>query len=534
MSIEENYTKSVSNSHRKKFAQYFTPEPIAQLMVDWISENHKFSTLLEPAFGLGIFSRLIFKKRQGIKITCFDIDPVIYNTAKENFKNHSEVKLYLEDYLINDWDNKYDAIICNPPYFKFHDYENKSIIKKFRSALNLNLSGFTNIYTLFLLKAIYQLNKKGRAAFIIPSEFLNSDYGVQIKDYLLKSNTLRHIIIFDFKENVFENVLTTSAIIMLAKDSNDNIVHFTTIRKANQLSKINTIIQNYPHISGETTIKVTDLNPKIKWRNYYQAQQSQKYQNIIPFKNVAKVVRGIATGANEYFVFNETKALKYNIDKKNLLPCITKSKDVNKPFFTEEDFEKLKLNNSNIYLINAGKYPSDKHILKYLEMGEAEDIHKRYLTSKRNPWHLLEKRPPSPIWVGVFNRNGIKFIRNEAGISNLTTFHCIYLVDDIFYNIDVDLLFAYLLTDTAKEIFNDNRREYGNGLNKFEPNDLNNAFILDLSLLSENNVSEITRLYINYRESILIGKDDVSYIEKIDEIFKLKYRIGYNTESSDI
>jgi len=525
MSIEENYIKTVSNSHRKKFAQYFTPEPIAQLMVDWISENHKFCTLLEPAFGLGIFSRLIFKKRQGIKVTCFDIDPVIYNEAKENFRNHSEVKLHLEDYLINDWDNKYDAIICNPPYFKFHDYENKLIINKFRSTLNLNLSGFTNIYTLFLLKAIYQLNKMGRAAFIIPSEFLNSDYGVQIKDYLLRSNTLRHIFIFDFKENVFEDVLTTSAIIMLAKDNNDNIVHFTTIRKSDQLNKINTIIQNYPNVSGEAAIKVTDLNPNKKWRIYYQAQRSKKYQHLIPFKNVAKVVRGIATGANEYFVFNKTKAWKYKIAEKNLLPCITKSKDVIKPFFTEEDFEKLKLNDANIYLINAGKYPCDMHILTYLKMGEAEGIHKRYLTSKRNPWHLLEKRPPSPIWVGVFYRNGIKFIRNEAGICNLTTFHCVYLVNDIFYNIDVDLLFAYLLTDTAKEIFNDNRREYGNGLNKFEPNDLNNAFMLDLSLLSENKVSEISRLYKNYRESILIGKENTSYIEKIDVLLNLKYRI---------
>ncbi len=525
MNIEKNYTKSVSISHRRKFAQYFTPEPIAQLMVDWLLENHKFTTLLEPAFGLGIFSRLIFNKRKGIKTTCFDIDPVIFKAAKDNFKNYQDVKLYLEDYLINDWDNKYDAIICNPPYFKFHDYENKRILEKFRSTLNLKLSGFTNIYTLFLLKSIYQLNKKGRAAFIIPSEFLNSDYGIHIKDYLLKSDALRHIIIFDFKENVFEDVLTTSAIIMMAKDNNNSLVHFTTITNTAELSKIDTIIRNYPHNSGEVSIKVTDMNPKIKWRNYYQDQGSLNYKNLIPFNSVAKVVRGIATGANEYFVFNLQKALKYNIDKKYLLPCITKSKDISKPFFTKGDFEKLEQDNSNIYLFNAGKYPSDKYILKYLEMGEDEEIHKRYLTSKRNPWHLLENRHPSPIWVGVFNRNGIKFIRNEAEISNLTTFHCIYIVNDLFYNIDVDLLFAYLLTDVAKQIFNDNRREYGNGLNKFEPNDLNNALMLDLSLLSKENITKINKLYNKYRESIFNDKEDVSYIEKIDELLKLKYGV---------
>ena len=51
---------------------------------------------------------------------------------------------------------------------------------------------------------------------------------------------------------------------------------------------------------------------------------------------------------------------------------------------------------------------------------------RKFLTKSRKPWYALEKRPPAPIWVSVFNRNGVKFIRNEANISNLTTFHCVY------------------------------------------------------------------------------------------------------------
>ena len=66
---------------------------------------------------------------------------------------------------------------------------------------------------------------------------------------------------------------------------------------------------------------------------------------------------------------------------------------------------------------------------------------------------FIRKPPPAPIWVSVFNRNGLKFIRNEAGISNLITFHCVYLKQsDPSSTINLDLLFAYLLTDIAKEI----------------------------------------------------------------------------------
>jgi len=522
MILEKEYTKRISVTHRKKFAQFFTPEPIAQIMVDWLLKGESFSTLLEPAFGLGVFSRLILQKKSNIKITGFDVDPIILNTAQDNFHNYTNIKLNLEDYLFNDWNNKYDRIICNPPYLKFHDYENTKTLNEIKKRLNFHLSGFTNIYTLFLLKSIYQLNKDGRIAYIIPSEFLNSDYGKNIKEYLIKSNLLRHIFIFDFKENVFDNALTTSAILLLASDNNNQKVYFSTITDRKELGEITEVINNYPKSSGQISIERDELNPKMKWRAYYQKQQSKRFKNLIPFNRVAKVVRGIATGANDYFTFNVEKVNKYNINEQSLLPCISRSKDVKKPFFTKDDFIQLKEENAKIFLFN-GIEKTDNNVLEYIKIGEELEIDKKYLTSKRNPWYSIENRPPSPIWVGVFNRNGLKFIRNEAALRNLTTFHCIYPVKNLFSELNIDLLFAYLLTDVANQIFSDNRREYGDGLRKFEPNDLNNALILDLSILDVETEQWIIQLYHNYRNSVLINEGDISFIEEINNFLMKKY-----------
>ena len=146
-------------------------------------------------------------------------------------------------------------------------------------------------------------------------------------------------------------------------------------------------------------------------------------------------------------------------------------------------------------------------------------MNEKYLTKSRKLWYSLENRPPAPIWVSVFNRNGLKFIRNEAKISNLTTFHCVYLKQsDLFSTINPDLLFAYLLTDIAKEIFSDNRREYGNGLKKFEPNDLNKGLMLNLSLLKSKTVNQILNLYEKYRK-----EQSQTYIDQINEIFETEY-----------
>jgi len=80
--IEREYSKSTSIVHRKKFAQFFTPFPIADLMAKWIIGNENLKTVLEPAFGLGIFSRALLNYKETIKIKGFEIDQNILSNQK--------------------------------------------------------------------------------------------------------------------------------------------------------------------------------------------------------------------------------------------------------------------------------------------------------------------------------------------------------------------------------------------------------------------------------------------------------------------
>lgn len=522
--VEKNYSKLISLEHRKKFAQFFTPFQLASLMTDWLFGNQDMQTVLEPAFGLGVFSRALLSKKSDLSIKGFDIDEKIFAKAREIFNDIQNVDIHLEDYMFNDWNNKYDGIICNPPYFKFHDYDNKTILNEIENRLKIKLNGFTNLYTLFLLKSIYQLNPNGRLAYIIPSEFLNSDYGKLVKLALIKNKVLRHIVVFDFEENVFDDALTTACILLCSNDRHSQKVKFSTIKKVDDIEFIKSYISNYPLKNNiDSTFYINELEPEVKWRKYYQEQNGIRYKNLIPFSSVAKVVRGIATGANEYFTFSKSKANQFGIDEKNLLPCICKAVDVKDNFFTIDNYRSLIQSDRQTFLLNAiGS--KDENVLKYIEHGEKSGIDKKYLTSCRTPWYSLENRPPAPIWVSVFNRSGLKFIRNEANISNLTTFHCVYPVQNsLFDNVNADLLFAYLLTDVAREIFEDNRREYGNGLQKFEPNDLNKALMLDLTLLDKKTENKIIELYNKYRNTAIDKSPNDSFLTEINSILISQY-----------
>lgn len=169
-----------------------------------------------------------------------------------------------------------------------------------------------------------------------------------------------------------------------------------------------------------------------------------------------------------------------------------------------------------MYLLNITDV-NDLAIRQYIEWGEKLGVHEKYLTSHRTPWYALEKRPPAPILVTVFNRNGLRFIKNEANVRNLTCFHGFY--PNLFAMNRIDILMAYLMTDVAREIFYDNCRQYGDGLEKYEPNDLNNAQVIDLQAIPEDIAMEILEVFQQYRIGEILHCPDKSLLVKLNNMF---------------
>ena len=507
MTLEQKYIASTSLDHRKRYAQFFTPEKIAEFMCQWVLQGKQKTRALEPAYGLGIFSRIL-SQNSTLPIDAYEIDGQIFARAVATRPNG--VNLRNEDYFACDWNSKYDAIVCNPPYLKFHDYDNATYILDVNSHLGTKLNGFTNLYTLFLLKSIAQLQEGGRLAYIVPSEFLNSDYGVEVKHALIESNTLLHIIVVDFTECAFDDALTTACILFCERTTGSGSVRFSLV---NNIDGLNTCLNDYMEYN------TSELDANIKWKSYYEEGNSSKYNHLVPFSKFAKVSRGIATGANDFFTFKPSKADDYNIPEECLMPCICKAVDAPQTFFTQKEFTKLINGDKAVYLFNGSAAPDNTSVLRYILLGEESGIHKRYLTASRSPWYAIENRPPAPIWVSVFNRSGLRFVRNEANIYNLTTFHCVYPKNT---GVDVEVLFAYLITDVAKEIFLDNSRQYGNGLVKFEPNDLNKGMAVDLTLLSTEENSFVKNVYAFIKDTQK-EKDGILLLNKF---FSLRYTDG--------
>ena len=146
---------------------------------------------------------------------------------------------------------------------------------------------------------------------------------------------------------------------------------------------------------------------------------------------------------------------------------------------------------SAIYM--ARNESSKEEIKEYIRQGEEEGVNNKYLPASRVPWYSIEQKKPAPIWVSSACRDKIKFVRNLLGIKTLTTFHSVYVRKE--YEEYTDLIFCYFLTPIAQTILKENRKKLGNGLEKFQPNDLNSALMLDVTLISSEDCEKIMSIY---------------------------------------
>ncbi len=442
--------------------QVFTPPAVADFMVRWAT-SHKPRRILDPSLGRGIFVERLAAMNGALsvhaQITACEIDSAMVAAFQRNNPAPDlPVDVRRTDFLTARFDKKFDAVICNPPYIRHHDAKpNASIFERFDRLIGTRISRLTNIYGLFLLRLWSLLADHGRAAAITPAEWLNADFGRAIKSYLLLENAIDAIVHFDHASEIFDGVLTTAAITLLRRGRKPTEpVRFQSVRSAGELATPRSVID----------YRSSDLNPKAKWSALF-TRRIPSTGRTTPLGVLARCVRGIATGANTYFVLKPSDLNAAGIERSDVQVCVYKSAHVRGERLAVRDIQRLIADDERIFLV-CPREPLSPAVKRYLERGRMLNIHRRYLPSHRPTWYRPEHRDPAPIWVNVFARGCFRFIRNEAGVLHLTCFHAIYPNPGV----DADALHAALCKAAAGTEMKSETRIYADGLSKLEPRDV--------------------------------------------------------------
>jgi len=514
-SPEVDLTKNLPPDARRLRSQIFTPYPIAQLMARWVLNGKRCTSLLDPAFGLGVFFRTYLESSSGTppRMVGYELDGKLATQAKSIFNEngYAQLELINEDYINGEWESRYDGILCNPPYQKFRGLAGKHVyLEKIKHFTGLDLSTASNLYIYFLVKAVAQLADGGRAAFILPYEFLNADYGKPVKNYLIEQRVLRQVAILGTKIQPFKGVITTSCILQLERVPTDQAPEFVV---CNTLDELAATINTSPEDETPKRSKIRSIGSK--WITQTSILNPTYERKLIPLSSYGKVMRGIATGDNSFFVLRESQRVQSGLDPNFLLACLSKAAYAPNYFFAADDFESLISSDRPTWLLNA-TVSDAAEVRRYLGQGVTAGSHLRYLTRNRVPWYRLENKPPAPLLATTFSRTGIRWVRNQAQVSHLTAFHGFYPNPDT----NVDLLHAYLITPIAKQIFSPNQREYGNGLHKFEPNDLNESPVVDFRRIPASTIDQILDIYTALKTSRHGFPQTQDRIQQINGLFE--------------
>jgi adenine-specific DNA-methyltransferase len=482
---ESKYAELTPIRRRKEFGQFFTPCNIADLMISWIIQDHPKS-ILDPAFGLGVFfdslSKIGALQLANILYKAYEIDPAIISYL--DYGNGPRPVIEIADYLETDLEG-YDAIVCNPPYMRFQHFLNRHrILPEIEKKIGIKLDGYANIASVFLTRSLKELNAGGRLAYILPFEFFNTGYGKEVKRSLIQNGLLKQIIFFSNEKAIFPEVITTICIVLCWKDGVVDPIKITRIDHIDQLENIASFEDCFQH-----ELAPDQLPFNKKWSSIISGlyETMAMPDGLSTIAEYGKFVRGIATGANQFFALNRGKISQWGLGPENYCPCITRSPQIRKPVFTDEDFNQLEENDAPVCCLDIREH-DNKKVIAYLNYGISKGFHQRFLTRHRNPWYKIESRSPAPILAGVFNRGRLKVIRNFTNAINFTCFHAFY--PNALGQIYMNRLFIYLLSDRGQEIVMTNKRRYGGDLDKFEPSDLNEGGCPSISQFDRSSEAE--------------------------------------------
>lgn len=216
----------LSNTARTENSAYYTSQDICYSVVKDLPEAKEFKNLriLEPSIGVGNFLPLLIQKYKTVNkvtIDVVDIDVNSINTLKLLLKKleipkNVSINIINFDFLLYNFEKKYDIVVGNPPYKKIT--KDKTLLSSYKRGIyNTDTN---NIFSFFIEKSL----KFGNVvALIVPKSLINSPEFNKTRE-LLESAKVKKIT--DYGEKGFKGVKieTISFVVYAQKKSLNNVI----------------------------------------------------------------------------------------------------------------------------------------------------------------------------------------------------------------------------------------------------------------------------------------------------------------------
>jgi len=464
----------------RNHAIYLTPPELALDIVKYAVSNINPDTRVDygdPAVGTGVFFSALLSVLSSHKINSaigIEIDAKRVGETRRRWA-HKGLVVQTGDYLHMAELPPRTLIVANPPYLRYQDIPPAYRLKLQERAsvqVGMRISGQSSLYVYFLLLSHGWMKKDAVAAWLMPSEFMETNYGEVVRKYLTEKVELIRIHRFTPDKIQFENALVTSAVVFFRNRP--------PVRGQEVVLSSGGNLLNPEHTEYVTLPELTDENKwKVPWvRSHESSAMAPRIGDLFTVR------RGIATGANKFFIMERSVAARRGIPEAALRPILPKARALETDIIEREQdgyprvFPQLCLLDCELSQEAIGEtYPS---LLNYLKSA-SESVMKSTLVRGRKPWYRQEQREPPPFLCTYMGRGSglsvpLYFIWNKSDAIASNTYHMLYPNEKLGRLVSeqpdtLGKVFA-LLKETSSHNLLANGRVYGGGLHKIEPKEL--------------------------------------------------------------
>ncbi len=476
-----------SPSQRNALGQFATPSALALEMAEYVRllcANRKDKIrFLDPAIGTGAFYSALLHAVPSPRISSaegVEIDADFAKAAGAVWTGTS-LRITQGDFTKLPLPSKRlrpNLILTNPPYVRHHHLaaaEKVRLQSEVAKRYGYVASGLSGLYVYFLLLAHDWLEDGGIGIWLIPSEFMDVNYGSVVRRYLTERVTLLHIHRFDPKAVQFNDALVTSSIVVFEKT-------LPSTKHSVRFSYGGSLLAP----AEERLIRLEDIRGGQRWNGMSLLQIGHaRQERVTTLSDLFRIKRGIATGSNEFFILPRATAQARGLPVEFLKPILPSPRLIRDPVI-EADEDGYPLLDDQRVLIDCTvpeaqvqrRYP---RLWEYLREGEARDVRERYLVGQRDPWYSQEQRLPAPFLCTYMGRgiNGgkpFRFFWNRSRATAPNVYLMLYPRDE-FRNFlernpaQEEAVFQFLQGVELRDLVK-HGRVYGGGLHKLEPKEL--------------------------------------------------------------
>ena len=477
LSMQNNADEGKTVEERRKRGQFSTPFPLAREIASFglgllDSESIAF---LEPSFGTGSLYSALLRETKGTSYrvhsaTGVELDKTYFECAQDLWKD-TGLRLIHADFTRFPPDGRYNFVLANPPYVR-HQYlskhEKEFLSDLVRKETEIQLSGLSGLYCYFLLLTHKWLSPNAVCGWLIPSEFMDVNYGAAVKDYLLNKVRLLKIHRYNPAVARFPDALVSSCVVWFKNE---------TIREDYEVEF------SYDG-SPKKAVKKSVLLDEPKWTRFPQKSVRNIESKTGVLGDYFTIKRGLATGDNDFFILSQDRILELGMDMSFFRPILPSPRCLKTDFVNADDAGTPNLE-KRFFLLDCQlpeyeiqeKYPA---IWSYLQTGIGATSEK-YLCAKRRKWYWQERRESTYFLCSYMGRGTettapIRFILNlsEAVVTNsyLMLYPKKNLQRVISENAEVLFDIWTALRNIDRSEIEEAGRVYGGGLKKIEPREL--------------------------------------------------------------